>query len=308
MIVASHRIKRDAFHYKWDKSHKPALSIRPGDDVTFEINEVTSWQIKEDSTIDAIKNLDLSKLYPLAGPVYVERAEPGDTLTVEVQEVVTGDYGWSAIVTGLGLLEEFQEPYLYKWNLRNGNFADFERGIRIPIRPFCGTMGVALPEEGAFDVLPPGKNGGNMDIRHLTAGSILELPVFVQGALFSTGDLHAAMGDGEVCVTAIECPGTARFRFGLKKGSRLGWPRYFCRGDEMAGRGYYTSTGIGSDLMAATKDSVRSMIAHLTESYGLTREEAYVLCSISADLKIHEVVDQPNWVVGTTISLDIFPS
>jgi len=306
--VASHRIELDTYHYKWNKAHKPALTIRPGDDVTFEINEVTSGQITEGSNVDAVKNLDIAKLYPMAGPVYVEGAMPGDTLTVEVLDVVHGDWGWSAIVNGLGLLEEFQEPYLYLWNLRKRDFADFQGGIKIPLRPFCGTMGVALPEEGSFEVLPPGKNGGNMDIRHLVAGSVLELPVFVDGALFSTSDLHAAMGDGEVCVTAIECPGTARFRFGVKKDSKLGWPRFFSKGDEKAEKGYYTATGIGPDLMAVTKDSVRNMIAHLTKTYGLTKEDAYVLCSVAADMKIHEIVDQPNWVVGTTISLDIFPN
>jgi acetamidase/formamidase len=306
--VASHRIKLDTFHYKWNKAHKPALTVMPGDDVVFEINEVTSGQITENSPVDAVKNLDIAKLYPMAGPVFVEGAKAGDTLTVEVLDVVPGDWGWSAIVNGLGLLEEFQEPYLYLWNLRKRKFADFEKGIKIPLRPFCGTMGVALPEEGSFEVLPPGKNGGNMDIRHLVAGSTLELPVYVDGALFSTSDLHAAMGDGEVCVTAIECPGTARFRFGVKKDSKLAWPRFFSRGDEKAKNGYYTATGIGPDLMAVTKESVRNMIAHLTKTYGLTKEEAYVLCSVAADVKIHEIVDQPNWVVGTTISLDIFPN
>ncbi len=306
--VAHHRIPLQTFHYNWDKSHKPAISIRPGDEVTFEINEVTSWQLREDSTVEVVESLDLSKLYPLAGPVYVEGAEPGDTLVVEVKEVETGDYGWSAIVKGLGLLDEFQEPFLYIWDLRNKKFTNFTRGIKVPIRPFCGVMGVALPSKGPLDVLPPGKNGGNMDIRQLTAGSVLELPVWVEGALFSTGDLHAAMGDGEVCVTAIECPGTATFKLGLKKRTNLKWPRYFTKGDEKPTRGSYVATGIGPDLMEATKDSVRNLVKHLVSSYELSPQEAYVLCSVAADLRIHEIVDQPNWVVGAMIPLDIFPN
>jgi len=306
-LAANHRIKLDTFHYKWDREHKPVLSIRPGDTVTFEINEVTSWQLTEKSDLEDLRNLDESKLYPLAGPVYVEGARPGDSLVVEVKDVRTGDFGWSAIIRGLGVLEEFQEPYLYKWHLKGRRFARFVKGIRVPIRPFCGVMGVAPPQDGSFDAMPPGKHGGNMDIKHLTVGSRVELPVWVDGALFSTGDLHAAMGDGEVCVTAIECPGTATFRFGLKRNAGLEWPRYFAKGEERAKKGYYVATGIAPDLMLATKESVRNMIGWLTATYGLSREEAYVLCSVAADVRVHEVVDQPNWVVGTMIPLDCFP-
>jgi acetamidase/formamidase len=295
------------FHYKWGKSHKPNLSIRPGDDVAFEINEVSSWQIKKDSTADVLKNFDSSKLYPLSGPVYVEGAEPGDSLVVEVLDVKNGDYGWSAILPGYGVLEEFTEPYLHVWDLAGKKSAEFVKGIKIPIHPFCGVMGVAPPEDGFAEVMPPGKHGGNMDIRHLTRGSRLELPVWVNGALFSTGDLHAAMGDGEVCVSAIECPGSATFRFGLKKGASLGLPRFFSTGDEKSKKGYYSATGIAPDLMSATKLAVRNMIDYLANQYGLKREEAYILSSVAADIRVHEVVDQPNWVVGSSISLDVFP-
>jgi acetamidase/formamidase len=297
----------DTFHYKWSRDHRPALEVGPGDEVTFNINEVSSWQINKGSGVEALSAFDASKLYPLSGPVYVKGAEPGDTLMVEVLEVSNADWGWSAIIPGLGLLEEFTEPYLYKWDLRGRYRAPFEGGIKIPVRPFCGVMGVAPPEAGELDAMPPGKHGGNMDIKHLTAGSRLELPVWVKGALFSTGDLHAAMGDGEVCVSAIECPGQATFRFGLEKGTKLSWPRYTSPGEAKPTRGYYVATGIAPDLMAASKASVRNMIDYLTGRHGLGREEAYVLCSVAADLHIHEVVDLPNWVVGAMIPLDIFP-
>jgi acetamidase/formamidase len=290
----------------WNKKHKPVLSIKPGDYVTFEINEVTSWQITKDTKSEDLNHLDDSKLYPLAGPVYVEGARPGDALVVEIRDVRPGKFGWSAIIPGLGLLEEYTIPYLHKWDLRSKKFTRFKRGIRIPIRPFCGVHGVAPAEEGSFDVMPPGRHGGNMDIRLLTAGSRLELPVLVNGALFSTGDVHAAMGDGEVCVTAIECDGEATFRFGLRKGANLSWPRYFAKSDPQPKKGYYVTTGIANDLMAATKESVRNMIDHLTKGHGLSREEAYVLCSVAADIRVHEVVDRPNWVVGTAMPLDIF--
>ena len=306
-LGSQHRIGMETFHYQWSRSHKPALTIEPGDSVTFEINEVSSWQITKDSTVDVLKNFDGSKLYPLSGPVYVEGAEPGDTLTVEVQEVRNADWGWSAIIPGLGLLDDFKDPYLYLWDLGRKSRAEFEKGIKVPIRPFCGTMGVALPDPRPVDVMPPGKHGGNMDIKHLTAGSRLELPVWVEGALFSTGDLHAAMGDGEVCVSAIECPGKATFRFGLEKATGLGTPRYHTAGEDRPRRGYQVATGIAPDLMNASKAAVRNMLDYLTKDQGLKRNDAYILCSVAADLRIHEVVDTPNWVVGAMMPLDIFP-
>jgi acetamidase/formamidase len=305
--VTEYKIGRDTFHYKWSKSHKPVLSVRSGDTVEFEINDVGSWQITKDWKSEDMGRFDNSKLYPLSGPVHVEGAEPGDSLVVDVLEVRNGSFGWTSISPGYGLLEEFNEHYLYIWQLGNSKFAHFEKGIRIPIRPFCGVMGVAPAEEGFFDVTPPGKNGGNLDVRHLTSGSSLELPVWVGGALFSAGDVHAAMGDGEVCVSAIECAGTARLRFSLKKGANLKWPRFYTKGDERSTKGYYVATGIADELMEATKESVRNMIGYLTKEYGLSKEEAYVLCSVAADVRIHEVVDAPNWVVGTMIPLDCFP-
>lgn len=300
-----HSIGRETYHYLWNRNHKPALRISPGDEVAFDINDVWSWLIGRKTTSADLPTLDNAKLYPLAGPVYVEGAKPGDTLTVEVLDVQNDDWGWSSISPGLGLLEEFKEPYLYKWELKDRAFAHFEKGIKIPIRPFCGVMGVALPETGAFDVMPPGRHGGNMDIKHLVKGSRLELPVWVDGALFSTGDVHAAMGDGEVCVTAIECAGRATFRFGLVKQTGLTMPRYSTRIEEK--REYQVATGIAPDLMQAAKASVRNMLDFLTKAYGLKREDAYILCSVAADLRVHEVVDQPNWVVGTMIPMDIFP-
>jgi acetamidase/formamidase len=305
-VGSRHSINRETYHYLWNRSHKPALTIKSGDEVAFDINDVWSWQITSKTKSADLPSIDNSKLYPLSGPVYVEGAQPEDTLTVEVLDVGNDDWGWSAIFPGLGLLDEFKKPYLYKWELKDKNFARFEKGIRIPIRPFCGVMGVSPPETGGFEVMPPGRHGGNMDIKHLTKGSKVELPVWVEGALFSTGDVHAAMGDGEVCVTAIECAGHATFRFGLVKGTGLKMPRYSTKIEEK-GRKYHVATGIAPDLMEAARASVRNALDYITATFGLSREDAYILCSVAADLRVHEVVDRPNWVVGTMIPMNIFP-
>jgi acetamidase/formamidase len=295
------------FHYRWSRSHKPAIRIKSGDTVSFQINDVASWQLNKDSNRGDVMKVDWSKLYPLAGPVFVEGAKPGDALIAEVLDVRTDDFGWSFILPGFGLLEEFKRPFLFKWDLRKKKSADFVRGIKVPLRPFCGVLGVAPRLRGFTEVGPPGSHGGNMDIRHLTAGSLVKLPVWVDGALFSAGDVHAAMGDGEVCGTAIECAGSATIRFQIEEGAGLRFPEYLTKGEEAPKGGYVTTTGIAPDLMRATKESVRGMIAHLHRKFGLTKEEAYVLCSVAADVRVHEVVDKPNWVVGTMISRDIFP-
>lgn len=306
-LVARHRIGRETFHYKWDRSHEPVIAIDPGDSVVFDINDVLSWQLTPRSTHSDLKRLDSEKLYPLAGPVYVNGAEPGDALVLDMLEIGIDDFGWTAIIPGLGLLEEFKEHFLFKWKLTDKKYARFQDGIRIPIRPFCGVLGVAPSEPGSFDVMPPGRHGGNMDIRHTTAGSRVKLPVQVEGGLFSTGDVHAAMGDGEICVCAIECAGRATIRIGLEKRARLRWPEYRTKGELPPQKGWYVTTGISADLMSAAKDSARGMIGWLRRNHALSREEAYVLCSVAADLRIHEVVDTPNWVVGTMMPLDIFP-
>jgi acetamidase/formamidase len=224
-----------------------------------------------------------------------------------VLEVGIGDFGWTVILPAFGLLPEFNKPFLYKWDLKDKKSAAFEKGIRVPLRPFCGVLGVAPKGRGLTEVGPPGRHGGNMDIRHLGAGSQVKIPVLAEGALFSAGDVHAAMGDGEVCGSAIECAGSTTLRFRIEKRAGLDYPQFFTKGEKPPKNGYYVATGIGPDLMEASRESVRSMVHYLTKTYGLTPEKAYVLCSVAADVRVHEVVDVPNWVVGTMISKDIFP-
>jgi acetamidase/formamidase len=306
MLPKSYRVTRDNFHYGWSKSHKPVVRINSGDKVTFEVNEVISEQITRNSVAEDILKLDASKFHKLAGPVYFEEARPGDALVIDILNVKVPDWAWSAVLPGYGLLEEFDKPYLWIWKLGR-RYALFKNGIKIPLRPFCGTMGVAPPEEGTFEVMPPGRHGGNMDTKHLTAGSRLILPVWVDGGLFSVGDIHAAQGDGEVCISAMECPGEVTLKFNVEKDSKIQAPRYITVGEPQPKYGYYATTGTSPDLMDASKQAVRHMIEYLVKEYALTREESYVLCSVAADLRIHQIVDKPNWTVGLMISRDIFP-
>jgi acetamidase/formamidase len=301
-----HVVKLDRSHFNWSKALQPVLHIKPGETVKFEINEVTSGQITPKSSAGDLTRLDPSKLVPLTGPVFVDGAEPGDALIVRIRNVKVSDWAWTAIIPGMGLLEEFDEPYLWVWKLSKGKYAIFKKGIRIPLRPFCGTIGVAPPDDGVVNVMPPGKHGGNMELKHLTAGSTLVLPVWVNGALFSVGDIHAAQGEGELCIAAIESPGEATFTFDLAKNAKIDTPRFFTSEQQRSRRGYVGTTGMSPDLLTACKQAVRSMIDYLTREQGLTREEAYILCSVAGDLVIHEIVD-PSLNVGIMISRDIFP-
>jgi acetamidase/formamidase len=297
-MARTHYFPADRVQYKWDNRAEPVLSVAPGDTVVFELRDVSDNQIGPASTSEVLARLDWDRVYPLSGPIHVEGAAPGDALEVEVLDLHTRGWGWAAIIPGLGLLaEEIPGPYLKVFDLTSADFTHLTPNVRIPIQPFLGTMGVAPAEAGQFAIMPPGVFGGNMDTRQLVRGSRLRLPVQVPGALFACGDAHAAQGDGEVCVTGIESPMYAALRFGLTKGARLPAPQFWTPAAPSTGPCYAT-TGVGPDLFAAARDAVRAMVAHLQAARGLAREDAYVLCSLAGDLKISEIVDQPNWIVS----------
>ena len=288
----------------------PAIEVRPGDTVVFETAEVSGGQIRPGVDLAASLPLDSDRIYPLGGPVFVAGAKAGDVLEVEILTMNPGDWGWSAILPNAGLLpEDYPTPYVKFWDLSNGRDTALRPDIVIPLDPFCGVMGVAPEEHGELRVLPPGPFGGNMDIRHLTKGATLFLPVHVDGALFSAGDCHAAQGDGEVCVSGIECPMTFSLRFNVRKGRSIRTPRFATTGpltSKYDAAGYYATTGIAPDLMVAAKTALREMIDHLVETYRLSREDAYILSSAAVDLKISEVVDRPNWIVSAYVPRSIF--
>ena len=186
--------------------------------------------------------------------------------------------------------------------------AEFWPGVRVPLAPFCGEIGVA-PLTGPLSTIPPDLHGGNMDTRHLIAGSTLFLPVFVAGARFSIGDGHATQGDGEVSGTAIETPMRAVVRLTVRTDIHVTGPEFLAAPDPhaelRAGRRYATD-GIGPDLLVAGRDAVRRMIDWLGREHGLSPIQAYLLCSVAVDLHISEIVDVPNYVVTAYCPLGIF--
>jgi len=311
-MATTHEFPADRVHYTWDAGNEPVLTIESGDTVVYETREVSDGQITPDSTAEVIAGLDWSRVYPLAGPVRVEGAEPGDTLAIEIVAVETRGWGYTLIIPGFGLLpDDFPDPYIRVFDLASGEFAYLRDDIAIPVEPFFGTMGVCPAGAQERAIMPPGRFGGNMDTRQLVAGTTLYLPVEVEGALFSCGDAHAAQGDGEVCVTGIEAPMHGELRFTFQKGRRIPAPQYQTAGPLMprvdAG-GWYGTTGVGPDLYGAAQDAVRAMIDHLAEEYELSREDAYVLSSLCVDLRISEVVDAGQYVVSALLPLEVFGS
>src|SRR5919197_3415374 len=204
--MATHYFPADRVHYQWDAGNEPALEIASGDTVVVHTRDVSDNQITPESDSSAIESLDWDRVYPLAGPVAIQGAEPGDTLAVQVLDIHTEGWGWTAILPGFGLLpDDFPDAYLRIFDISNGEVARLESAA-IPLDPFFGTMGVCPEGAQAVPIMPPGTFGGNMDTRQLNQGTTLFLPVQVAGAQFSCGDAHGMQGDGEVCVTGLEAP------------------------------------------------------------------------------------------------------
>ena len=300
-------------HYEWNNAIAPRLEIGPGDTVVFETRDAADGFYSRASTHADVLNRGPFRGHPLTGPVRVRGAEPGDVLVVEILDVKpNADFGWTAIRPGRGLLPEsdFSKPFLQIWDLSDGAHARMDRRVAVPIEAFPGVMGTALDEPGGHSTMPPRQNGGNMDIKQLTRGATLYLPVWVPGALFSVGDGHAAQGDGEVCVTAVEMRAQVTLRFGLEKGRRLEEPQLRTTRPLAAGTNtapWFATTAHGPDLFAAAQRAILHMIDHLVRERGFSREEAYIVCSVAADLKISEIVDAPNWIVSAFMPESIFP-
>jgi len=299
--LSLHDVPREAFSYVWDNSLAPALEIAPGQAVELHARDASGGQINQRSSVTDVAGIDFARVNPVSGPVYVQGARPGDVLAVEVLELRPGSWGWTAVIPGFGLLsEEFPEPWLRISAIDAAlGTVRFSERVSLPLAPFPGTIGVAPAEAGEHPILPPTRWGGNLDTRHLTAGTTLYLPVGVEGALLSVGDTHAAQGDGEVCGTAIESAMDIVLRVSVRRDLSLHAPQYDVpAGAQVAASPYHVCTGIGPDLLEAARDATRAMIGWLGERHGIDPYEAYAIASVCCDLRVHELVDAPNWVVG----------
>jgi acetamidase/formamidase len=306
-----HSVTEEQFQNVWDNAVPPILTVAENEAVTIRTREASNGQIHPESDAAAITRMDFTQVNPVHGPLAIQGARPGDVLQVDIHSIGIASWGWTANIPGFGLLADaYDAPFLHTWELDlERNVAQFKPGISVPLDPFIGVIGLAPAAPGQHSTVPPSRVGGNMDTRFMRAGTTLYLPVEVEGALFSLGDVHAAQGDGEICGTAIETSGEVTLSFRVHHGKQRRFPAYAVEGQLVRTsqeRGYYATTGIGPDLFEATRDAARGMIAYLSESYGLSELEAYALCSVAADLKISEIVDAPNWVVSYFLPNSLF--
>ncbi|ADX83768.1 acetamidase [Sulfolobus islandicus] len=302
-------------HNKWDNSLPPIMTISDGDIITAETKEASDGQVTPSSTEKDLLKLDFSKIHPLTGPIEVKGAEPGDALEIEFLDFRHKGWGWTGVLPGFGFLADeqytgpidLQGPALKIWKVdERYAYAKFgDLNVKVPIYPFPGVIGTALPYRGKLSTIPPRENGGNMDIKHLTIGTKLYLPVFVSGALLSIGDTHLAQGDGEVCGTAIEAPMEVTMKVRLIKNVGLTQPLFVAKKvKEMEYDEYIAYPGIDPNLWNAAKKAIKGIISMLSKH--MAPVEAYILTSVAVNLRVSEVVDVPNWIATAYLPKNIF--
>jgi len=296
-------------HSVWDRSLEPRLRIESGDEVQIECVDSSGGQVRPGMTAAEFLKIDRTRIHALTGPIWIEGAEPGDVLEIEVLSTRHSGWGWSSVIEGLGFLKErFREPYLFHWQLDGETTSSLTPAV-VPLRPFLGVMGVARAEVGSFRTRPPGPFGGNLDVRELCAGSTLYLPVYNCGALFSCGDGHAAQGDGEVCINGIECALDVTLRFHLHKQQSLASP--LVEASETVAPDSTSNAWVvvetGTDLAETARSATSRMVDLLVSRWGFSEVHAYILCSVAMRLRLSQVVNEPVHTISAALSKQILP-
>ena len=308
--MAEHFLSADPTHSRWNRALPPRLTIDSGDTVHFECHDASGAQVRPGMPVDQFVQIDRTRFHALTGPVGLHNAQPGDVLQIDILEIRHKGWGWSSVIPGRGFLQErFSTPFLFHWQLES----EITRSLApatVQLRPFCGVMGVASAEDGEFRTIPPGPFGGNMDVRELCAGARLYLPVFVPGALFSTGDAHAAQGDGEVCINGIECPVDASLRFRLHKNQPLSAP--LIESAPQLPRHALDEAWIvvesATNAVTAARAATNRMIDLLVSRWRMSDVHAYLLCSVALHLRLSQVVNEPMFTVSAAIAKRVLPA
>lgn len=306
MTPTIQRIPDGSLHKTWNRKQPPVLTIQPGDILTLRAPDAANGEVTPKSTSEDIGRINYRRLDPLVGPVYVEGAEPGDALKIEVLELKPLGWGWTALLPEFGILwREIRDPWLKIWTL-DRDYVELPNGARFDLHPMIGCIGVAPANDGDYASITPTNAAGNIDVRYLNVGSTLIVPIFNDGALLSAADGHALQGEGEICGTAIECPMEMTLRVDVIKSAGIEWPELIVKETFPAAEGYRIFTGIGPDLMEAARDSVRHAIPPLAKALKVSELEAYGLLGVVGELRIHEIVDEPHWIVGCMLPRRLF--
>ena len=288
----------DAVHYKWSRALSPVLTIDPGDRVIVETRTGDDGQLVPGLGPEALEGLDFARLHALTGPIAVRGARPGDWLAIQVEEITTGPWGFILQRPAAGLLRGF-DPYLRFLDLAGVDAIAFAPRINIPIRPFLGVMGLA-PSGEDVRTIEPGSHGGNLDCRELTVGSTLYLPIQVPDALFSCGDGHAAQGDGEVCVTAVECALTTSLAFDVVT------PRIAVNDPIAETAEGWLTIAAAPTVEEAAATAIASMVELLATAASMSRADAYALCSAAVDVRINQLVNGGMRGVRAVLPREVF--
>jgi len=307
--MTRHTLSAEPTHSVWNRALSPRLRIEPGDEVEVQCVDASGGQVRPGMSTTEYLAIDRTRIHALTGPIWIEGAEPGDVLQIDVLGTRHHGWGWSSIIEGLGFLKDhFRDAYLFHWRLDGDSTLSLAPAI-VPVRPFPGVMGVARADDGEFRTRPPGSFGGNLDVRELCAGSRLYLPVFNRGALFSCGDGHAAQGDGEVCINGIECPLDLTLRFHLHKQQPLTGP--LVEASETAAPDSTADAWVvvetGTDIADAARAATLRMIDLLMSRWGFTNIHAYILCSVAMRLRLSQVVNEPVYTVSAALSKQVLP-
>lgn len=356
-------VQTDKGHNRWHEDVPPVVVVEIGDRVVIDTFDAFDGQITPDMASADLASVNLGPVHPLTGPVFVKGAQPGDLLEVKLIDIEAdpwGNYGTTCILPGFGFLRDvFDQPFVVHWRIVD-DYAESDQipGVRLRYGAHPGVIGLApsrelreratareqallerggvvLPPDASGAVpggtagaqglrtVPPRETGGNLDIKQLTPGVSAFFPVHVEGALFSTGDVHFAQGDCECCGTAVEMRSRVHVEFAVHKGKALAnnvrslhfmRDTYFVPPHLSAPRRFYATTGFSvtedgenrsEDLSLAARNALLAMIDHLGER-GFSRERAYALCSVAVDLRVSQVVDVPNFLVSALLPLDIF--
>lgn len=291
-------------HFKWSPDVKPVIRIDPDELLEVRVPDSSTMQIRKESELSDLGSIDSSKFDAAVGAIEISGSKKGDTLEVTIVDIIPDSWGWTAIMNDFGLLKNRYPESLVTWNISGGearSSSDFLKDVRIPVRPFLGIIGTA-PENGSYGMIPPQKFGGNMDNKMNCKGARILLPVNVDGGMLSISDPHASQGDGEICGTAIEVSATVRLKVRIIKKKQALDPVVYSKSQES--ENLMCAMGIDSDLHRAAVKAAENMIQQLSLS-GLKPEEAYILCSVAGDLRISEIVDEPNFVVSMCLPTGI---
>lgn len=348
-------------HNRWHPDIPAIVEADAGEEVVLQTRDSLDGQFNMATTEADLATLNAGPIHPLTGPVLIKGTKSGDLLEIEFLDIRPEPFAFTCILPGMGFLSDlFANPFIVKWKIEN-NYATSGQlpGVRVPGASFMGVSGVApsrdklkewarrendaktsghlvfqpdpagaVPDSGAaamegLRTIPPRESGGNFDVKQLTRQSKLFLPVYVDGALFSTGDGHFAQGDGEVCVTAVEMAATVSMRFKIHKGEaarknirspRFSHPGYFQDPEWASPRNFTATMGMpirddgsndAENLNLATRNALLQML-DILQDRGYSKEQAYCICSVAVDLRISNVVDVPNFVVSALLPEGIF--